>query len=126
MAKYWSYAINNANTVATILNVQDWMTLMAETIRNAQSIPDHEGPSKPPPTSVVHESQDDGTAIEVSSGPTFGFDDLDMNEANQPEQSDDTMMIFDEEKESSRSQHSTSKPKEKKRRRNWQFLEKNF
>lgn len=75
MAKYWADAINNAKIVATILKVQNWMDKMAETIRNAQSVQDTVGPSKPPP---IHDSQEDGTVIDVSSAPTFGFDDIDF------------------------------------------------
>lgn len=31
-------------------------------------------PSKPPPNNKVHESNEDGTAIDISSAPTFGLD----------------------------------------------------
>lgn len=65
------------------------------------------------PTAENHDSKDDGTAIEINSGTMFGLDDLDVNEIDQPVQSDDFMMIFDED-ESSGSEHSTSKPMEKK------------
>ena len=117
VTKYWAYAINNANTVANILKVQDWMTTMDETIRNARSIPDTVGSSKPPPTKTVQDSQENGTEVAISSGPTFGFDEIDLNEVNQPKHFEEFMMIFDDEEESSGSQHSTSKPKEKKKKK---------
>ncbi|XP_023768538.1 uncharacterized protein LOC111917106 [Lactuca sativa] len=126
VAKYWADTINNANTVATILKVQNWMGEMAEIIHKAQSNPDGVGSSRTPPTTADNNSQEDGTAIEVSSAPTFGFDDFDMNEVNQPEQSDDVMMIFDEEEESSGSQYSTSKPKEKKKKKKQAVSRKEF
>ena len=70
-----------------------------------------------------HVSNDDGTAIEIISGPIFGFDDLDVNEIEQHAHSDEFLMIFDEEEESSGLQHSPSKPK---RRRSWQLQERNL
>lgn len=118
--------INNANIVATILKIQDWMTTMSETIRNSQNIPDGAGSSKPPTTTNVRESNEDETTIEVSSGPTFGFDDFDVNEVNQLEQSDDLMIIFDEEEESSGSQNLTSKPKEKNKKKKLAVTRKEF
>ena len=72
------------------------MSTMAETIRNTQSIPGGAGSSQTPPSQPVRESQNDGNEIEVSSGPTFSFDDIDINEVKQLDPSDD-LMIFDEE-----------------------------
>ena len=82
VAKYWANAISNANVVATILKVQNWMEEMAETIRKAQANPVGAGSSNPPPTTAANNSQEDGTTIEVSSAPTFGFDDFDLKEVN--------------------------------------------
>lgn len=103
--------------MATVLKIQDWMITMSETIHNAQNIPEGVGPSKPRTTADVRESNEDGAAIEVSFGPTFGFDEFDVNEVNQLDESDDLMMVFEEEEESNGSQHSTSKSKEKKKKK---------
>ena len=62
---------------------------MADTIHKAQAEIADQTPSKPPPTPTARDSQDEGTPIEVSSAPTFGFDDFDLNEVNQPNPSDD-------------------------------------
>ena len=88
-----------------------------DTIRKAQAVNVDQGPSNPLPASKIQESQEEGTTIEVSSAPTFGFDYFDLNEVNQPNPSDDDLMMFDEEEESSGFQHSTSKPKEKKKKK---------
>lgn len=89
-------AVNNANTVATILKVQDWMTSIAETIKKAQALQSGSGPSNPTLTAEINAYNEDGTTIEVSSGPTIGLDDLDMTEVSQPTQSYDFMMMFDD------------------------------
>lgn len=97
---------------------------MEATMQHAHNV-HHVGSSKHPPTAATHGSNDDGTVIVVSSRPTFGLDDLDMHEVDQPAQSDDFMMIFDEE-ESSGSQHSTSKSKEKKKKKKMEVTHKEF
>lgn len=71
VAEYWADAINNANTVATILKVQDWMSSMAETIQKTQALQSGAGSSKPTPNFEIKTSNEDGTTIEVSSGPTL-------------------------------------------------------
>ena len=114
VAKYWANAINNANTISTFCKVHALMDNMADTIRKAQEVTADQTPSKPPPSTIAKDSQDVGTEIEVSSAPTFGFDDVDLQEVNQPIPSDDDLMMFVEEEESSGSQHSTSKPKKYK------------
>lgn len=89
---------------------------MEATVQQAQTLHDDVGPSQPPPTNEVQGSNEDGTTIEISSELVFGLDDLDIDEIDQPVNSDDFMLIFDDE-ESSGSQHSTSKPKEKKNKK---------
>lgn len=98
---------------------------MAKTIQKAQDLQSYIGPSKPTLTAEVHASNEDSNAIKVSSRPTFGLDDLDMTEVNQPTRSDDFMMVFDEEYSSS-SQHSTSKPKEKNKKKKMAVTRKKF
>ena len=96
---------------------------MAETVLKAQASTAAAGTSNVPPTSppvpptAVNPSQDEEPAIELSSAPTFGFDDEDIQEVNKPNPSDDDLMMFEEEEESNGSQHSTSKPKEKKKKK---------
>ena len=53
MVKYWADAINNANTVATILKVQDWMTAMAETIQKAKEATAAQLVSQAPPLPLL-------------------------------------------------------------------------
>lgn len=74
------------------------------------------GPSNPPSTGEAQDSNVDGTAIEISSSPMFGLDDIDLENGRQPPHSDEFLMVFDEE-ESSGSQHSTLNPKEKKKKK---------
>ena len=120
VARYWANSISNAHTVATILKVQ---SRMAKTEIKAQASTTAAGTSNVPPTSppvpptAVNPSQDEEPAIELSSAPTFDFDDEDIQEVNKPNPSDDDLMMFEEEEESSGSQHSTSKPKEKKKKK---------
>ena len=96
---------------------------MAETMLKAQASTAAAGTSNVPPTSTpvpptaVNPSQDEEPAIELSSAPTFGFDDEYIQEVNKPNPSNDDLMMFEEEEESSGSQHSTFKPKEKKNKK---------
>ncbi|XP_023739643.1 uncharacterized protein LOC111887702 [Lactuca sativa] len=107
---------------------------MAETMLKAQASGADAGTSKvpptptpiPSPTPTVNPSQDEGSAIELSSAPTFSLDDEDIQEVNKPNPSDDDLMMFEEEEESSGSQHSTSKPKEKKKKKKNVVIRKEF
>ncbi|KAL7589609.1 hypothetical protein Lser_V15G41252 [Lactuca serriola] len=112
VAKYWADAINNANTAANILKIQDWMSAMETNIQQTQQIAadqhDHQAPRSP----TVAGSQDEEPEIEVSTAPIFGIDDDEPQEVNKPSPSDDDLMMFDEDKESSGSRHSTTKHKD--------------
>ena len=115
VAKYWADAINNAYTVSGILHIQDWMSQMADSLLKAQAASAAQHTSQVPPTTVLETSQDEGPEIAISSAPTFGLDDDEVQEVNKPSPSDDDLMMFDEGEESSGSHHSTSKPKKKKK-----------
>ena len=69
-------------------------------MQQAQTLQGGAGPSQPP-NAENHDSNGDGTAIDISSSLMFGLDDLDIDERDQPAHSDDFVMIFDEEEESS-------------------------
>ncbi|XP_023754281.1 uncharacterized protein LOC111902691 [Lactuca sativa] len=102
------------------------MDEMPKTILKAQASSAPAGTSKvpptqtsiPPPSPTINPSQEEEPAIELSSAPTFGFDDEDIQEVNKTNPSDDDMMMFEEEEESSGSHHSKSKPKKKKKKKN--------
>mgnify|MGYP001546599085 CR=1 FL=1 len=74
------------------------------------------GTSKPPTTDEAHDSNEDGTAIEINSTPMFGLNDDNLDDVQQLPPSNDFIMIVDDE-ESSGSQHSTSKHREKKKKK---------
>lgn len=85
-------------------------------MQKVQDMENVAGTSKPlPPNTEDHDSNEDGTAIEIISAPTFGIDENNNNEVQQPLPSDDFIMVLDDEY-SSGSHHSTSKTKPKRRR----------
>lgn len=88
---------------------------METTVQQAQNLQGGAGPSKFPPSEEIHDSNDDGTIVEISSGPISGLDDIDLDDVQHPPISDEFLMVFEDE-ESNGSQHSTSKPKEKKKK----------
>ena len=89
---------------------------MEATIQQAQNFQGGVSPSKPPPIVEVHDSNDDGTAVEISSGLVFGLHEFDLEGVQQPPNSDEFLIAFDDE-ESSGSHHSTSKPKSRKKKK---------
>lgn len=68
------------------------------------------------PNTEDHDSNEDDTAIGISSAPTFVFDDNNKDEFQQLLPSDDFIVVLDDE-ESNGSQHSSSKPKKKKKKK---------
>lgn len=101
---YWATMINNAKTMHDILSVQQWMSDMENTVQKVQEMENVVGPSKPPPNNKAHDSNKDGTAIKISSTPTFGLDENNNDEVQQPLPSDDFIIVLDDE-ESSGSQY---------------------
>lgn len=89
---------------------------MEETVQQAQVVESSAGPSKPHVNVEDHDSNDYGTAIEISSAPTLGFHENTFEDVQHPIPDDDFMMVLDDE-ESSGSQYSTSKPKVKKKKK---------
>lgn len=70
---------------------------METIVQKDQNLQDGAGPSKPPPTNENHDSNDDGTAVEISSGTMFGLDDIDLDDVQQPPNSEEFLMVFDNE-----------------------------
>lgn len=74
------------------------------------------GPSNLPQNDEVHDSNNDRTAIKISSAPMFGLDDYNFDDVQQPLPSADFIMVLDDE-ESSGSQYPTLKPKPNKKKK---------
>ena len=70
---------------------------MEATIQQDQNLQGGDGPSKPPPTAETHDSNDDGTAVEINSGPMFGLDDTDLDDVQQLPSSDEFLVVFNDE-----------------------------
>ena len=51
-------------------------------------------PSNPPPTLETHDSNVDGSAIEINSRPMFGLDDIELEDVQQPPHSGEFLMVF--------------------------------
>lgn len=107
---------NNAKTVHDILAIQQWMSSMELTIQKAKNTENMVDHSNPPQNDEAHDSNDEGTAIEISLAPMFHLDDDNLDDIQQPIPSDDFIMVIDDD-ESSGSQHSTSKPKPEKKKK---------
>ena len=60
--------------------IQDWMSQIEATMQHAKFMEGGAALSKPPPITNDHESNDDETAVEISSGPMFGLDDIDLDD----------------------------------------------
>lgn len=73
---------------------------METTFQHAQCLEGGAGPSKPPKHNACHDSNNDGTTMEISSGPILGFDDIDLDDVQQPPNSDEFLMVFDDEESS--------------------------
>ena len=89
---------------------------MEATVQNAHQLENIVDTSKFPPNAEDHDSNDDESAIEISSTPMFGLDEENFDDVQQPLPLDDFIIVLDDE-ESSGSQHSTSKTKQKKKKK---------
>lgn len=89
---------------------------MENAVQKVQEMENVVGPSMPPPKNEVQDSNDDETTIETNSALTFGLDENNVDEVQQPLPSDDFIMFLDDE-ETSGSLHSTSKPKQRKKKK---------
>lgn len=87
--------INNAKTVQKILAIQQSMSTMEHIVQQVQDMEDVVGPSNPPVNDEVHDSNDDGIAIEISSAPIFGLDEENLDDIQQPPTSNDFIMVVD-------------------------------
>lgn len=53
---------------------------MEDNVQKVHEMENVIGTSKPPPNEEAHDSNDDGTIIEISSAPMFGLDDDNLDD----------------------------------------------
>ena len=116
MAIYWATSMKNAKMIHDILSIQQRMSTMQATVQTTHQMENVVGTTKSPPNDEDHDSNNEGTTIEISSTPMFGLDDDNFEDVQQPPLSDEFIMVIDDE-ESSGSQHSTSKPNANKKKK---------
>lgn len=97
MAKYWATTFNKVKTVHDFLLIHQWMPEMEKSVQIVQGMENIVGHSQPLPNTEAHDSNEDGTTIEISSAPTFGLDDNNVDEAQQPLPSDDFITVLEDE-----------------------------